>query len=247
VQVAIEKFIVNQAQEAARGRKREQDFDPGSRKVAKTTASKATASQANEFPLTEDGIQRAMVKEFKGKTYVDLRNYWKVRKLARNLCSLTCAGALVSLPTAVSLQKGEELNPTKKGLMMSQPEWSTLEAALPDLESALLNEDTSFCVNMSELRRATISDLRKSALAVDIREWYKDDSGTLKPGQKGIALLPQAFQVCTKRPHAGVDPVCSTPSVSSRVFSARFLVHRPQAQAPDVSESRKIVFRTCEE
>lgn len=79
--------------------------------------------------------------------------------------------------------------------MMSQSEWATLVSALPNLEAALESGDTSYCVNMSELRRATISDFKKSALSVDIREWYKDDSGTLKPGQKGVSLSSDAFQV----------------------------------------------------
>jgi hypothetical protein len=91
------------------------------------------------------------------------------------------------------VQKGDEVNPTKKGLMMNPEEWAILEAALPSLQAALASQDTSFVVNMSGTRRATIFE--KGNLSVDIREWYSADDGSLKPGQKGVALSEEAFQV----------------------------------------------------
>ena len=100
--------------------------------------------------------------------------------------------------TLFSLQKEEEVNPTKKGLMMQPAEWAVLEAALPDLRRALANKDMSFTVNMSEFRRATLFE--KGDLSVDIREWYSADDGNLKPGQKGVALSQDSFQVRFCRP-----------------------------------------------
>lgn len=82
--------------------------------------------------------------------------------------------------------------------MMNPAEWAILEAALPDLCTALANKDTSFTVNMSEFRRATLFE--KGDLSVDIRAWYSADDGSLKPGQKGIALSQDSFQVRFLRP-----------------------------------------------
>lgn len=80
--------------------------------------------------------------------------------------------------------------------MMNPAEWAVLEAALPNLQGALNSSDTSFTVNLSQFRRATIFE--KGKLSVDIREWYGTDEGGLKPGQKGIALSQDAFQVMCK-------------------------------------------------
>ena len=98
-----------------------------------------------------------------------------------------------SVTTLPLLQKEEEVNPTKKGLMMNAAEWAILEAALPDLRTALANKDMAFTVNMSEFRRATLFE--KGCVSVDIREWYSTDDGGLKPGQKGVALSEESFQV----------------------------------------------------
>jgi hypothetical protein len=91
------------------------------------------------------------------------------------------------------VQKDEEVNPTKKGLMMNPAEWAVLEAALPSLQTALVNKDMEFSVNMSEFRRASIFEGK--GVSVDIREWYSADDGSLKPGQKGVALSQDAFEV----------------------------------------------------
>lgn len=76
---------------------------------------------------------------------------------------------------------------------MNPAEWAILAAALPNLQAALHKKDNSFTVNMSEFRRATIFE--KGDLSVDIREWYSADDGSLKPGQKGVALSQTSFQV----------------------------------------------------
>ncbi|KAF0990209.1 hypothetical protein HZS_3719 [Henneguya salminicola] len=45
-------------------------------------------------------------------------------------------------------------------------------------------------------RRVTISNFGHRQL-VDIREYYEDDSGVMKPGRKGISLTAEQFkQLC---------------------------------------------------
>lgn len=78
---------------------------------------------------------------------------------------------------------------------MNPAEWAILEAALPGLQIALAKKDTSVTINMSEFRRATIFE--KGDASVDIREWYSGADGSLKPGQKGVALSQDSFQVCS--------------------------------------------------
>ena len=41
-----------------------------------------TSTDPAVFVLRSDGLQRCVVKEFKGQKYVDVRTYWKVRSTA---------------------------------------------------------------------------------------------------------------------------------------------------------------------
>lgn len=166
IMTEVERFIRAQAQLEAKGRKREQEnVEPLSGKAKQVKTSAPAPTEPGMFVLSPDGLQRCVIKEFKGQTYVDIRAYWT---------------------------KGDDFNPTKKGLMMNPAEWAVLEAALPNLQGALNSSNTSFTVNLSQFRRATIFE--KGKLSVDIREWYGTDEGGLKPGQKGIALSQDAFQ-----------------------------------------------------
>lgn len=80
LQTEVERFITSQAQDEAKGRKREQEnCEPQPRKSSKQArTSMPTSTEPGVFILRPDGLQRCVVKEFKGQKYVDVRMYWKV-------------------------------------------------------------------------------------------------------------------------------------------------------------------------
>ena len=98
------------------------------------------------------------------------------------------------LRAVTSLQKNSERLPGKKGIMLTPTEWQNLVSSFSALSGALSNSSLDFVAELSNSRKATISDFKKDALSVDIREWYEKD-GESKPGQKGISLNSDAFQV----------------------------------------------------
>lgn len=79
VQAEVERFITEQAQHEAKSRKREQEnCEPQSGKQKQARTSTPASTQPGVFVLSPDGLQRCVVKEFKGQKYVDVRMYWKV-------------------------------------------------------------------------------------------------------------------------------------------------------------------------
>ena len=47
--------------------------------------------------------------------------------------------------------------------------------------------------NLSSLRRVTVRDFRGKTL-IDIREYYANDAGEMKPGKKGISLTEEQWR-----------------------------------------------------
>ena len=84
--------------------------------------------------------------------------------------------------------------PTKKGIMLSLPDWELIVGNLAQIEAALEQRDTSFEIALSGTRRVTISEYRNSA-SVMVREWY-GEAGDMKPGKSGISLQPAMLEVC---------------------------------------------------
>lgn len=81
LQTEVERFIRAQAQLEAKGRKREQEnVEPPSGKAKQAKTSAPAPTEPGMFVLSPDGLQRCVIKEFKGQTYVDIRTYWKVRR-----------------------------------------------------------------------------------------------------------------------------------------------------------------------
>lgn len=245
MQEQVEQFILQQANtaaamgpaEASQKRNRANAAAAPAAKAARTSASHAIATSADVTgdgaALTEDGLVRCTVSEFKGKTYVNIRTYYMVR----GLCFLLTQGikvahhnARVALPALLAFvlrlssvrplvtrhlhlfglrntsdrnkaigvacaQKNEERLPTKKGVMLTPSEWQVLASSLEVLRDALANATLDTVVELSATRKATISDYKKNALSVDVREWYEKD-GEWKPGQKGISLNSNTFEVC---------------------------------------------------
>lgn len=79
LQAEIENFIVKSArlgtgQGSKRGR---ENCDPDA--SAKKNAKVECDEKASSFSLSENGLTRCGIKEFKGNTYVDIRTHYKVR------------------------------------------------------------------------------------------------------------------------------------------------------------------------
>eukprot|EP00892_Ulva_mutabilis_P004544 jgi/Ulvmu1/2461/UM136_0013.1 len=167
VQEEIEKFVVMHAnQDGEQGAKRGRENcapDTGKSKAAKSAKKNQAAT---EYLLSEDGLTRLVVKEFKKTVYVDIR---------------------------VHYEREGQMWPTKKGLMLPVAEWQTLAAGIPSIQTALESKDFEFKLQLAPLRRVAISDYIKRSICVDLRECYEQD-GELKPTQRGIMLRQPHFQ-----------------------------------------------------
>ena len=92
------------------------------------------------------------------------------------------------------MQKEESVLPTKKGLMMSIPEWRILAASLPGLSQAVEEKDLTYKVSLAEKRQATVTDFIKGTISVDVREYYGAGE-ECKPSPKGVMLKEPVFKV----------------------------------------------------
>lgn len=55
------------------------------------------------------------------------------------------------------------------------------------------DDDCDGMISLGNMKYASVSDF-KGKLFVNIREYYRDGSGALKPGKKGICLKPQQWE-----------------------------------------------------
>ncbi len=55
------------------------------------------------------------------------------------------------------------------------------------------NDEKEAYWNLTETRRATVRKFKKMVF-VDVREYYSDKDGTMKPGKKGISLTPEQWK-----------------------------------------------------
>ncbi|KAI7839951.1 hypothetical protein COHA_006345 [Chlorella ohadii] len=117
----------------------------------------AVAAAAGGVELSS--ARRADVSTYKGTTYVNIREYYE--------------------------KDGQKL-PGKKGISLPRDQFDALRRGAADLDAALRGRDTSFEVQLSNKRRASVSCF-KNKYMVNIREYYEKDGQQL-PGQKGISL-----------------------------------------------------------
>eukprot|EP00890_Picochlorum_soloecismus_P006803 jgi/Picsp_1/948/NSC_04432-R1_transcriptional coactivator p15 len=88
--------------------------------------------------------------------------------------------------------QGDSL-PGKKGISLSSVQAKSLLLSLGDLDKAFHNQEENFSVSLSAKRKATVSNF-KGRWSVDVREYYEKD-GVLKPGQKGISLPREQWEI----------------------------------------------------
>lgn len=123
------------------------------------TAASAAAGGAAGGAVELSSSRRADVSNFKGQLYVNIREYYE--------------------------KDGQKL-PGKKGISLPRDQFAKLRQAAADLDAALKARDLSFELQLSNKRKATISNF-KGRHMINIREYYEKD-GSLLPGQKGISL-----------------------------------------------------------
>ncbi|KAL4451272.1 hypothetical protein ABPG77_009344 [Micractinium sp. CCAP 211/92] len=119
----------------------------------------AAAGTAGVLPLELSSSRRADISHFKGQTFVGIREYYE--------------------------KDGQQL-PGKKGISLSPDQFALLRQHAGELDAALRGRNTTFELQLSNKRKATINSF-KGRFMVDLREYYEKD-GRLMPGQKGISL-----------------------------------------------------------
>ncbi|KAK9826716.1 hypothetical protein WJX81_000817 [Elliptochloris bilobata] len=110
-------------------------------------------------------MRRVTVRSFKGKTLCDVREFY---------------------------MKDEKPAPGKKGIALTEEQWSVLRQDAPSISAALAAQDATFHVSLGSERRVQVREF-KHRYGVDCREMYTKEGATL-PGKKGIYLTPEQWE-----------------------------------------------------
>eukprot|EP01024_Parvocaulis_polyphysoides_P037982 TRINITY_DN3399_c1_g1_i1.p1 TRINITY_DN3399_c1_g1~~TRINITY_DN3399_c1_g1_i1.p1 ORF type:complete len:239 (-),score=50.30 TRINITY_DN3399_c1_g1_i1:79-795(-) len=114
--------------------------------------------------------RRAIVKDFKNKLYVDIREYYK--------------------------DKSGDSKPGRKGLFLSPQHFEIFCDAGVQIQNALKDGNTAFELELDPKKFVTISDFRNN-FSVDIREFYTKD-GNRNPTRKGVNLEKTELDILLK-------------------------------------------------
>ena len=123
------------------------------------------ARPEEETRIDLGGNRFIMVSEFRGRVYIDTREFF--------------------------YDESGELRPSKKGIALKLDEWKKLIAAKEKINSSLTrkrNEEETK-IELRHNRFASVSNYKGCQYA-NIREFYTDESGKMRPSNKGISLLP---------------------------------------------------------
>ncbi|MBC8411374.1 MAG: transcriptional coactivator p15/PC4 family protein [Rhodobacteraceae bacterium] len=108
------------------------------------------------------------VSVYRGRSYVDIREFFYI--------------------------ESGELRPTKKGIALKPAEWNQLlEVASrinADVKKTPKEENK---IEVGENRFGSVSSY-KGRQYVNIREYYTDESGRMRPSNKGISLKPEEWK-----------------------------------------------------
>ena len=111
-----------------------------------------------------------MVSTYRGRQYIDTREFFH--------------------------DESGELRPSKKGFALKPDEWKKLLAAKDKINANLrakIKSEEETKIELWENRFATVS-MYKGRQYVNMREFYTDESGKLRPSNKGIALNPDMWK-----------------------------------------------------
>lgn len=109
--------------------------------------------------------RRATVTTFKGKTYVDLRQYF-------------------------SNESGT--GPTPIGIMLTPEQFRKLAKSASEIGDALSDRNQNFQLNLDSRRSVTVSEF-KGNWSVGVREFY-ESAGQLRPTKKGLNMNMEQWQ-----------------------------------------------------
>jgi len=147
-----------------------------SKSTGRPEAKKSKTSSAPPV-MTEDPTEGAIplgknrfvaVRSFKGKTYLDIREYF--------------------------MNANGQMQPGKKGVTLKRAQWEHLKDSFFDIDDklrgSLSNEDLE-PIDFGMNKRLAVTKFKGKYILIDIREMYQKD-GEDRPG-KGIALNPDQY------------------------------------------------------
>ena len=107
---------------------------------------------SNGLPIALSSVRRADVSQFKGMTFVNIREYYQVGHLPP--CDTRAAphasGVLWRFETQTAgVQKDGEMRPGAKGISLSPDQFGILKEAAADISTALQAQDTGFRLALS--------------------------------------------------------------------------------------------------
>lgn len=108
------------------------------------------------------------VRSFKGKTYLDIREYF--------------------------MNSSGQMQPGKKGVTLKRPQWDHLKDSFFDIDDKLrgsLGSEDHEPIDFGMNKRLAVTKFKGKYILIDIREMYQKD-GEDRPG-KGIALNPEQY------------------------------------------------------
>jgi len=124
-----------------------------------TQATQASPGVAGDWFADLGGNKRVTVSEWKGRTFVHLREYY---------------------------EREGEMRPSAKGVALGAEQWAALSGAAADVSRAADLRDVTWSRELGGNKRVSLSQY-KSSHYVNVREYY-ERGGEMLPGKKGLNL-----------------------------------------------------------
>jgi len=135
---------------------------------ASSNSSSAVADDPTEGAIPLGKNRFVAVRSFKGKTYLDIREYF--------------------------MNANGQMQPGKKGVTLKREQWEHLKDSFFDIDDKLrgsLGKEDLEPIDFGMNKRLAVTKFKGKYILIDIREMYQKD-GEDRPG-KGIALNPEQY------------------------------------------------------
>jgi len=131
-------------------------------KIEKKSKPSSDTSDAAKEGWDLGRMRKLSIMEFKGNKFVNIREYYEA---------------------------GGELKPGKKGIALKPQEWQKLLEVSDEVNRGcnIGGGGDKEGWELGRMRKITLNEFKGRTL-VDIREYYTDAGGDMKPGKKGISL-----------------------------------------------------------